>query len=226
MKSFKIAVVAAACAVAVSTAAFASSGWEGPYAGISVGGGFADGAITDRDCYTCGTDDFTEAFAQAGLTAGYNHLVNPDTLVGVEAEATYGGQDHRGIQGGDDGAADEQSGTSKVDWTLALLARAGLVTGDNLFFVEAGPALANLEAKSVSFDGANSWDANTWAPAFKGGIGTEWMIGNGLSARAQYSILDVQNVTTEGTGDNCAGDCAQSWTTTQQTVTIGLSKHF
>jgi len=227
MKSFKIAVVAAACAVAVSTAAFASSGWEGPYAGLNVGVGFDNGAVTDKDCFSCDSSKFNELIGQVGVTAGYNHLVNTNTLVGLEAEANYGSQDKDGFLALDDGAGAQQRYNSKIDWSFALLARAGVVNGDSLFFVEGGPAIANLEAKSVSLNGANSWDASEWTPGMKAGLGTEWMMGNGLSARAQYNILVLQDQNAEKSPVCGGGDiCRDSWTNTQHTVTVGLTKHF
>src|SRR4051812_33901320 len=130
MKSFKLTLAVAVCAVAISTAAFAaksapqssSSSWEGPYAGVNVGGGFASGSVTDIDDTLGGpNDDFSDAIAQAGVNAGYNHMLTGNTLVGVEAEATYGSQRHTG-----DMDAGSETISSKIDWTLALLARAGV----------------------------------------------------------------------------------------------------
>jgi opacity protein-like surface antigen len=224
MKNFKIALIAAACAVTLSTAALASSGWEGPYAGVDVGAGFANGKISDPDCWGCNmSNSFTDAFAQAGVTGGYNHLVNPNTLLGLEAEATYGSSDHKATWG-----ETTETGHSKVDWTLALLARAGAVNGDSLFYVEGGPALANWDAKGSVTGPARSWDASGWTPAFKAGLGTEWMIGNGLSARAQYNILILQDQIGNLTPSNCVGGevCREQWSETQHTVTVGVTKHF
>jgi len=208
--------------------------WSGPYAGANVGAGMASGMVEDKDCFECASDSFSEGFVQGGLHSGYNWQMK-NTVLGIEGEVNLGSQDHKGLLGGADG--DHEFTKSRIDWSAAILGRAGITAGDTLFFVDAGPALAHLNGSGfLDPTGGNtttgSYTVDTWTPGIKGGIGAEFMVAPNVSIRAQYSILELADKTANLSPDSSCTQfgstniCRDGWTNMQQAATIGADWHF
>jgi opacity protein-like surface antigen len=198
------------------TAASGPHDWSGPYAGANVGAGMASGSITSVKNASLGSEIFSDAFAQGGIHTGYNYQMK-NTVLGIEAEANLGGQDHTG-------ELSSQPSKSQIDWSSAILGRAGIAVGDTLFFVDAGPAVAHLNGSS--FTGVHKFAVDTWTPGIKGGGGVEFMVTPDISLRAQYSILAVAQQIATVPVSVCGSGCSQAWSNLQQTATVGADWHF
>jgi opacity protein-like surface antigen len=185
--------------------------WSGPYVGANVGAGMTSGSVIAEDDAL--DDIFSDVIAQGGLHAGYNYQMK-NTVLGVEAEANLGSQDHKGQM-------DSQLTRSQMDWSSALLGRAGIAVGNTLFLVDAGPAIAHLNGTSQeNFGSHTKWAVDTWTPGIKGGIGAEFMVTPDISLRAQYSVLAVAEQTTSVSIES------EAWSNMQQTATVGADWHF
>ncbi|MGA3294687.1 MAG: outer membrane beta-barrel protein [Candidatus Acidiferrales bacterium] len=213
------------------TAASGTHDWSGPYVGANVGAGMASGTVADKDSTSIASADiFSEAFAQGGLHAGYNYQIK-NTVLGVEAEANLGSQDHKGNLDASS-TADVMFTKSQIDWSAALLGRAGIAVGDSLFFMDAGPAIAHLSGISNAPGALGlKWSVDTWTPGIKGGVGAEFMVTPDISLRAQYSVLAVAQESVNPSvnlSSSCSqtGICHNVWANMQQTATVGADWHF
>lgn len=236
MKNFddlkKAAVIALALILLPLTAAAAERGevdWTGPYAGGSLGAGAASGHITDPDCFLCETASFDELIYQGGINAGYNKQFDA-AVIGAEADIELGSQRHHAAFAQDRQPA--QDSFSKITWSGALLARAGLAKRNALIFVDAGPAIARFSGSVTN--GRNSppykYTAVVWQPGFKAGGGVEFMVTEKLALRAAYSVLTLADRTAYIDPRSAAGASALSariiWANTQSTLNLGAEWRF
>ena len=198
--------------------------WSGPYAGVSFGAGMTSGKIEDKD-FAQTSDSFSNGVVQGGVHAGYNRQIN-NAVLGIEGEINLGSQDHKGHFEGDSTGFFATS--SQIDWSGAMLGRAGIAIGDTLLFIDAGPAIAHLKGSAIG-EGATSgvnFNVDTWTPGMKGGAGIEVFVTPNVSIRAQYSILDLIARSANTPACPSGSTCRDTWTNMQQTATIGADWHF
>jgi opacity protein-like surface antigen len=194
--------------------------WQGLYAGG--GGGFR---ITDCNNWetkrveSLGIDDevgrdneecFSTAF-RGTVYAGYNLLVSPSWLVGLETEVGIANADttRRGIPGTagiivPPAFSAKDSVNVKDTWDINLRARIGyLVTPDTLLYGTFGVAWQEIEARVTC--GAGICGVNPITPfsvsksdtvtGWTGGLGVEQMISPHLALRAEYRYSDYETFT-------------------------------
>ncbi|MGC1862262.1 MAG: outer membrane beta-barrel protein [Methylocystis sp.] len=154
--------------------------WEGFYAGINGGIGFAS--------FTDGADTLfaNPTGGLIGFTAGYNHMVAPNLLIGLEGDFDFAGL--RASQNPYFGFATQGS----INDMATIRARVGYVMDRALVYVTGGFAGSN---NTVSVN-------NVWGGAFYGersifqtgwalGAGVEFMLTPNLSAKAEYLFTSV-----------------------------------
>lgn len=185
------------------------NGWEGFYAGASLGSREQRSVWEPTDSYDpdgprlgslkgFGLDDTSEdATAFVGLYGGYNWLVTPRIVLGLELAAGY---------------ADNQSskanipwlgGTSaldvrvKSDWDANLRGRAGyLITPTLLLYGAGGIAVTRMEATTdcpggvflCNLEQSESRSDTLWG--WTAGLGAEAQLSERLLARMEYQYSD------------------------------------
>lgn len=223
--------LAALAAAALSPSrATAEYRWTGPYAGANAGMGLSSGRVEDPDCWFCSSDSFSEKLFQLGLHGGYNKQIN-NVVLGGEAQVDYGTQFHRGSVNNAVGGTNHASDDSRLNWTLSALARAGLVNGNAMFYVGAGPALSWISGGATV--GLNNppfhYSVAYWQPGFKGVLGAEFFVAEHASVRAQYGLLMVSERSawqTPNANSPSANASRLTWVNQQSVLTLGLDWHF
>jgi opacity protein-like surface antigen len=169
---------AAASALAISFCTFAAaadltrrppppliSTWDGFYVGAHLGA-----VGSSEDISGVSTDP---SGVLGGLQAGYNHMLSPNWLIGIEGELSWTSASGSSL--------DFQS---NHHWYDTLDARGGYVMGSWLFYGKVGGAWMNADystpgsATSVTRGG------------FDIGAGAEYMFAPQWSAKAEYTFLD------------------------------------
>ncbi len=142
--------------------------WSGPYAGVTVGYGFAGESHIDGIDNSIDTDGF-----QAGGFVGYNYQAG-NIVAGVEADIGYSWED------GSNAGYTSDSGLEG-----SLRARLGyVVTPDVLLYATAGGAAKKLEID----DGISSEDKGMIG--WTAGAGADVMITQQVFGRVEYRYTD------------------------------------
>ena len=154
--------------------------WDGLYAGINGGIGF--GSFTD------GSDTLfaNPTGGLIGFTLGYNHMVAPNLLIGIESDFDFAGLN--ASQNPYFGFVTQGS----INDMVTVRGRVGYVMDRALVYVTGGFAGSNntVSVSSVwggAFYGQQSIFQTGWAL----GAGVEFMLTNNLSAKAEYLFTSV-----------------------------------
>ena len=146
--------------------------WTGPYAGVSLGYGFAGETEVEEPGFTTTID--TDGFLLGGF-AGYNYQVG-NMVAGAEADIGYSWE-----EGSNAGL------TSELGVEGSLRARLGYVVSPNvLLYATAGGAAKDLE---VSDDLTGTSDSNTMLGWTAGG-GADIMVTEQVFGRVEYRYTD------------------------------------
>jgi outer membrane immunogenic protein len=176
--------------------------WTGFYAGVNVGGGWAN--TNDG----LGSGDLTGVIGGGQL--GYNWQVGQFVL---------------GVEGDFQGSTQKKSDTlgpisveQKLPWLATLRGRLGYAPGPLLFYVTGGAAWVNYEV-SGSAAGLTASD-NATQSAWTVGGGVEWMFLPHWSTKVEYLYVDTgdKDVTLFGTTVNGRAK--------DNIVRAGLNYHF
>jgi outer membrane immunogenic protein len=172
--------------------------WSGPYAGVSVGYGFAGETEDETFATTVDTDGFL-----LGAFAGYNYQVG-NIVAGAEADIGYSW-----AEGTDLGLTSE----SGVEGSLR--ARLGYVVSPNiLLYATAGGA-----AKDLEVSGGGVSDSNTMI-GWTAGAGADMMVTEQIFGRVEYRYTDFGSDTfSTSLGDADISD-------KDHRVTVGLGMKF
>jgi outer membrane immunogenic protein len=169
-----------------------SQAWQGFYVGAHAGytmGGYTgtltNGATTNVDI---GGNSLS-----AGLFGGYNHQLNPNWVVGGEADITW-----MNTKGGKVYSSNVYNGGST--WGGSLRGRVGYVWDQFMFYGTGGLALGNVEFAGPL--GSNS--ATKFGYVL--GLGVEGKVTENLFARAEYLYTSLASGDyAVGTGNNIRG---------------------
>lgn len=151
--------------------------WEGLYAGLHAGGGFADVDVTPGSLSPPGTpgSNFDAGGGMGGVMAGYNWQ-NEDFVFGIEADISFGkisGENR--ITGIPD---------LEIDQMASIRLRAGWVMDDFFIYGTAGFAFAHGESREdhgTGFKGSSNSHSGAIA-----GIGAELELTSRTTVRAEY----------------------------------------
>ena len=161
--------------------------WTGLYAGINYGSALAQSDAHHSSALVYrGADDIGRAGFTGGIQAGYNWQVNPNWLLGVEADFGYLAAKRSFADFNDPSV---QLGV-RPSWYGTVRGRAGYVAGPSLFYLTAGAAF--VEVKQTFGSAAAS-------PISHSGVETGWAAGGGIetklsrnwSATTEYLYIDA-----------------------------------
>lgn len=230
---------------------FVVSTWAGPYVGVSLGG-----SATKNTWTTTSVPDPSNEIATAGdapgdyanpaslnktsvrgaIFAGYNFLVAPSVVAGLEAEGGYafgGKKSVYGIPGTFVGAypvGQPDSASGNLTWDGSLRARLGyLVTPDALVYGTAGVAFTNAKYNVSCIDGPGWCDADAnenqsqvrvgWTI----GAGFEYKLATNLAARLEYRYSDFGKKSATWLPQTSTDTLVASTRLSTQSVMVGLA---
>jgi opacity protein-like surface antigen len=161
--------------------------WGGVYVGANFGGAFSAG---EHVLTPIGSDTVNPSGVLGGVQFGYNYLVAPTWLVGIEAEVD--GTSAEGKSNFVDPAGTASlSITSNHNWYDTLSGRIGHVTGPLMLYVKGGAAWMNADYTMEVNSGLDgSTLTNTTRTGWNAGGGLEYMLGSRWSAKFEYDHLD------------------------------------
>lgn len=170
--------------------------WGGFYAGLNAGGGMsnfgASGAPNPANGFgVTGLDDINGRGFAGGVQAGYNYMITPRILVGVEGDIGYLGLQQNLFDWFDTSA----NFTMKTDWYGTARVRAGVSTGPALLYVTGGAAWVHMAdgfgpivPPSALITGDLSW---TTRSGWTIGGGTEVALDAHWSAKIETLYIDT-----------------------------------
>lgn len=153
--------------------------WEGLYLGLNAGVGF--GSFTDGSDALFG--DPTGGLI--GFTAGYNHIVAPNLLIGIESDFDFTGM--KTSQNPYFGVA----GWSSVNDLFTIRGRLGYTWDRALFYVTGGFASSNDTATVGSWWRGFYGQQSTFQTGWALGAGAEYMLTQNISVKAEYLFTSV-----------------------------------
>jgi outer membrane immunogenic protein len=157
-------------------------GWQGLYIGVN--GGYGFGAFQEDGHDFIGSPNG----GVIGVTAGYNFMVAPRILLGIEGDFDFTGMKvsrmpHFGV-----------STQGEVDHMLTVRARAGYTMDRALIYVTGGFAGSdNTVGVSNIFGGGFYGRQTTFQTGWALGAGLAFMLTNNISAKGEYLFTSVGN---------------------------------
>jgi opacity protein-like surface antigen len=160
--------------------------WAGAYVGANFGGAFSSG---EHVFTPIGTDRTNPAGALGGLQFGYNYLLAPAWLVGIEGELGWTSAQGKANFVDPAGTA-SLSITSDYNWYDTVSGRVGYVMGPLMLYAKGGAAWMNADYRmdvNSGLDGVTL--ASTTRSGWIAGGGLEYMLGSHWSAKLEYDHL-------------------------------------
>jgi opacity protein-like surface antigen len=165
--------------------------WAGPYVGANFGGVF-----NREDVATpIGISATDPSGVLGGVQLGYNYLLAPHWLVGLEGDLGW-----TSAQGKtnfiDPAGTAALSVTSDHNWYDTVSGRLGYVTGPLMLYAKGGAAWMNADYRlevNSGIAGATVLSANR--SGWNAGVGLEYMLGSRWSAKLEYDCLDFGSST-------------------------------
>ncbi len=165
--------------------------WAGPYVGANFGGVFNREDVTTP----IGISATDPSGVLGGVQFGYNYLLAPHWLVGLEGDLGW-----TSAQGKanfiDPAGTSALSVTSDHNWYDTVSGRLGYVAGPLMLYAKGGAAWMNADYRlevNSGIDGATVLSANR--SGWNAGVGLEYMLGSRWSAKLEYDYLDFGSST-------------------------------
>jgi len=153
--------------------------WQGFYWGLNGGYGWGDSSFdTDTDGASSGPEGWL-----ASATAGYNYMVGPNFLLGVEGDLGF-----MNISNDDKEVNGSVYRTSFGPWWGTLRGRAGIAMGRLLVYGTGGLAFAAVEEDVIT--GADKVSNEDWRSGWVVGGGVEFAFNENVSAKVEYLHMD------------------------------------
>lgn len=124
--------------------------WTGTYIGVSAGGRWTSDSWSTTGTY--GSTDYDSSSARLGVYGGYNWQVQPDWIVGIEADIAWA-NNHASINSIPGLSGGSRTGTSEVKDNAdgGIRARVGyLVAPDTMLFATGGVSWIQSEVNATS----------------------------------------------------------------------------
>lgn len=167
-----------------------SFSWGGAYLGGQVGYGWGKSRYSDTVFVSAFTDQLKPDGFLGGLYAGYNFDLGNQVILGVDGDITYNNlkdgqlEDFGGINIGND---------TKVRWSGAVRARAGLAVDRFLPYIAGGVAFASVRNSGyfeyVGFEKFTAVDTKTMT-GWTVGAGVDYAATDNLIVRLEYRYTD------------------------------------
>jgi outer membrane immunogenic protein len=167
---------------ATADAASAGFSWAGFYAGVSAGSGLSQSTATTNEVR--GSEDLAGSGLAATVQGGYNFIVFPNWIAGVEGDISYLGI-KRSL------TVNESSALGvDADWYGTIRGRLGYSTGPALLYLTSGVAFVGVE---------NNFDVSPGSFFSSRSIATGWTVGAGIeaalaknwSAKSEYLFVNA-----------------------------------
>lgn len=212
----------------------AENSFEGPYAGIHLG--YVEGHDKGKEVFQNGTPNgYTQKTSPDGvlygLFAGYNKVLENNLLLGLEGEYENRNADDKTFQK-QDGVTDPASlAKTSLKNEASIRARLGYIFNDNrtLAYVTGGYAAAEIKRKFSNADTitypVGSESHTKWQDGWTAGLGLEHLLGNNLSARAEYRYADYGKETVS-VAQLYNGNKQHQKYDEEHSVRLGLIYHF
>lgn len=198
-----VAAAALALSVIASPAVAETTDWSGPYVGVYAGmnanetdvaGTYGNGSIAPG---------ISGNSIAAGGTLGYNVQVDDSFVVGLEGDFGAGAKPSKSISstynlsscnpapGGSCAVTATSTWSSRLNWVSTIRARAGLASGDTLFYVTGGLALtdagySSAETVAGALSRSISGTTQSTLTGYAAGAGVEHRLGERVSVKAEY----------------------------------------
>jgi outer membrane immunogenic protein len=160
--------------------------WTGFYIGGNIGGGWANGSITDN--FTGVSFGAHRSGVIGGGTGGYNWQVSPNFVVGIE-----GTFDGASLGTNTSNAVLTRFGTLQgsvgTDWVSTLAARFGFATNNWLFYGKAGGGWADNTVSITNLTTGGSVSASNSNGGWLVGGGIEYGITPNWTWKLEYDYL-------------------------------------
>lgn len=167
--------------------------WTGFYVGLNGGGAFGG---DDKFGLHSG-DTFLGKFGKiegsgffGGGQIGYNYQVDPNWVIGLEA-------DFQGANIHDTVTNDGAHGSSKINWFGTLRPRVGYAYDNTLFYGTGGLAYGHIDYKG-SLDGVGSFSEDKTKAGWVLGAGVEHAFTDNVTAKLEYQYVDFGSFTAGG----------------------------
>jgi outer membrane immunogenic protein len=182
--------------------------WQGFYAGINAGYAFAS------------FEDGGQALGrpnggQIGFTGGYNHMLAPNLMIGLETDFAFAGLKSSRLP------FFGYASSGRIDDIFTVRGRVGYAVDRALIFATGGYAGSNNTATVTNFFTAFYGQQSVFQSGWALGGGLEYMLTNNLSAKAEYLFTDVGSDRFFDFSPN-----ALQTSVTTSTVKGGLNYHF
>jgi outer membrane immunogenic protein len=218
MKSIRIACLAGALlALPLAANAQSVSEWQGPYAGLNVGGLWGSTSATIGENNTVGGFNGSGGGFVGGAQAGYNWMVGP-VLLGGEMDF-QGSTETQNLLGGAGGST--ITATSAIPWFSTFRARIGYPVGSVMPYLTGGAVWGHQSLSGFDSAAGGNFSAsnNFWTYAV--GAGMEGRIAQAWTAKLEYLWI--------GTPDTALSSPASTSIDERSignVVRVGLNYHF
>jgi outer membrane immunogenic protein len=217
MKSIRIASLAAAILVLpLAAQAQSDNSWQGPYAGINVGGLFSSTSATIGENNAVGGFSGNGSGFMGGAQAGYNWMVGP-VMLGGELDF-QGSTETTNLFGG--AGSSQIAATSAIPWFSTFRARVGYPVGSVMPYITGGAVwghqtLSGFDTAVGNFSASN----NFWT--YVVGVGMEGRIAQAWTAKLEYLWIG-----TPDTALSSPTSTSISERSIGNVVRVGLNYHF
>jgi len=159
--------------------------WSGLFVGVIGGSAIGNTHATDIDGST-GTTGVSEDGYSVGGQIGYNWMLGPKWVVGVEGDFSYLGIKHSNSDYFD---PETITGTDS-SWLATARGRIGYSTGPALLYATGGGAWVNVKDTFTGFGGIPVSSSKTLGGYTVGG-GIETLLGGNWTMKSEYLFVDV-----------------------------------
>lgn len=186
----------------------ASTSWDGPYIGASLGYSWATADDTSSLNH-----DMNPAGPSVGVQAGYLFSLSDNIVAGIEGSVDWA-RESASISP----FINPGSITQTINWDGALVGKLGVNLDNFLPYIDAGVAFANAD-RNDTYTGA---DPSNTQVGWTAGVGVEAMLADHLSGFVSYSYSDYGTATYNTQG----GGVSPTVHLTDSAVKVGLNYHF
>ncbi|MEJ5081067.1 outer membrane protein [Ochrobactrum sp. MYb379] len=173
--------------------------WNGGYLGGQIGYGWGKSTYSDVDGF--GGRLKPDGFL-GGLYAGYNFDVGNSIVLGVDGDVTYNNLKKRFSETDEDG--DFDSVETKLRWSGAVRARAGVAVDRFLPYIAGGVAFGSIKNSGTSIvDGVEEgFSTSKTHTGWTAGAGVDYAATDNVILRLEYRYTDYGHKNFEIDGEN------------------------
>jgi outer membrane immunogenic protein len=212
--------------------------WSGFYAGLNVGYGV--GRSDNSEDLVAGVNNSHQRFTVgpagwlAGAQAGYNWLLSPNWVVGIEGDWQWTRQRDSVCISACSTAAFGTATTlaltveQQLSWLATLRGRIGYSAGPSLWYVTGGGAWGHVKTSSVFnilgtlFPASAEHTKSGWTV----GGGVERVFSPGWTAKLEYPYVDLGSVTDTFVYSALGGSQTFSYRITEHVIRLGVNRQF